>query len=326
MRVQPYTAAHRAAWNAFVDSAKNGQFLYQRGYMDYHADRFDDASYMVYDAKNVLIACLPASQQGDTVISHGGLTYGDLLIGESLSMLECLDVMLALLAHFHTQGVQTWLFKPSPHTYHKFPSDEPIFIAHCAGGTIVERKFNHTIETYHAIPFTGRRMRGVRKASKANLGYRVDDDLAEYWALYTEMLAERHHTSAYMTYDEIAMLQKRFPNHIELYSAHTDDRMVAGVLVYWINQLVRAQFIAASAQGRELGALDGLFNYMINWQFNDRARYVDFGSSMDPTSGRMNLGLIAQKEGFGARAICTDVYAIDVASGLERLHAYKATL
>jgi hypothetical protein len=44
MIVRRCTAADQAAWDDFVRTSKNGLFLFERGYMDYHAERFSDHS------------------------------------------------------------------------------------------------------------------------------------------------------------------------------------------------------------------------------------------------------------------------------------------
>ena len=41
------------AWNELVARSKNGTFLFDRRYMDYHSDRFHDCSLMIYDAKGL---------------------------------------------------------------------------------------------------------------------------------------------------------------------------------------------------------------------------------------------------------------------------------
>ena len=75
-----YTPDKAAEWDAFVRQSKNATFLFYRGYMDYHADRFADYSLMFYD-KGRLCALLPANDGGDgTLWSHRGLTYGGLLM------------------------------------------------------------------------------------------------------------------------------------------------------------------------------------------------------------------------------------------------------
>ena len=38
----------RAPWDTFVQESKNGTFLFVRDYMDYHRDRFQDCSLLVY--------------------------------------------------------------------------------------------------------------------------------------------------------------------------------------------------------------------------------------------------------------------------------------
>ena len=44
--IEHYTTGHKAEWDDFVARSRNGTFLLQRGYMDYHSDRFRDCSWM----------------------------------------------------------------------------------------------------------------------------------------------------------------------------------------------------------------------------------------------------------------------------------------
>ena len=46
--VRRYTPDKASEWNRFVAQSKNGTFLFDRRFMDYHADRFEDCSLMVY--------------------------------------------------------------------------------------------------------------------------------------------------------------------------------------------------------------------------------------------------------------------------------------
>ncbi|MCR4620116.1 MAG: GNAT family N-acetyltransferase, partial [Paludibacteraceae bacterium] len=58
--IQKYESAKAYEWDTFVDTSKNGTFMLKRGYMDYHADRFEDYSLMFYNDEK-LVALLPAS-------------------------------------------------------------------------------------------------------------------------------------------------------------------------------------------------------------------------------------------------------------------------
>ena len=67
--------------------------MFERGFMDYHADRFTDFSLMFYE-DNKLVALLPASIHGDEIRSHGGLTYGGIISGNKMKqhrMNDCFE-------------------------------------------------------------------------------------------------------------------------------------------------------------------------------------------------------------------------------------------
>lgn len=93
--VKRYTPENHQTWNEFVKQSRQGTFLFDRNYMDYHQDRFHDHSLMIY-YKDKLYALLPANEvvsaSGNKVgsdsdieislkelVSHQGLTYGGLL-------------------------------------------------------------------------------------------------------------------------------------------------------------------------------------------------------------------------------------------------------
>lgn len=78
MIVKQYNIKDKEIWNEFVLNSKQGTFLLNRNYMDYHSDRFDDNSLMFYDTKDRLTAILPANIKDNVLQSHQGLSYGGL--------------------------------------------------------------------------------------------------------------------------------------------------------------------------------------------------------------------------------------------------------
>ena len=65
--IRRYTADDRKSWDGYVRRARNATFLFERNYMEYHADRFDDWSLMFY-RQGRLYALLPAHRR-DTRLS-----------------------------------------------------------------------------------------------------------------------------------------------------------------------------------------------------------------------------------------------------------------
>ena len=47
--VKRYEPKYFEEWNAFISTAKNATFLFNRDFMEYHSDRFEDFSLLIFD-------------------------------------------------------------------------------------------------------------------------------------------------------------------------------------------------------------------------------------------------------------------------------------
>ena len=130
-----YQPSLKTAWDAFVDVSKNGTFLLKRDYMDYHSDRFTDYSLLFFEGEN-LKALLPASMHGKRVVSHGGLTYGGLILDRSMTVGCTLEVMDSLISFYKGEGMEELAYKRIPPIYYSYPSDEDLYALFRNGATL----------------------------------------------------------------------------------------------------------------------------------------------------------------------------------------------
>ena len=308
----PYEPAHREIWNRFVKSSKNGTFLMDRGYMDYHSDRFTDCSLMFYK-KGALLALLPANWVKDenTVQSHGGLTYGGLITGVNFTAEDALEVFRCAIEWMKKNlGAVRWIYKPVPRIYSSLPADEDLYALSQNGATIKKREISSIVDLSKRIPLSTLRKRGYRKATKNSLTVvegNFEKDIEDYWNILSELLRDKYDSKPVHTLDEIRLLQSRFPDSIKLYVVKDADQIIAGTVIYDTGTVVKTQYIASSAKGRELGALDLLFGTLMDDVFKSRS-FMDYGTSTLVGGTNLNEGLISQKEGFGARAVVYDTY------------------
>ncbi|MFR8206343.1 MAG: hypothetical protein ACLU99_08405 [Alphaproteobacteria bacterium] len=96
MKVLHYTPEKKQIWDDFVNHSKMPMFMFNRDFMEYHRDRFQDASIMFYNDSDDLIAVMPASRHDTEIRSHGGLTYGGIICAEKMKqhiMLDCFQAM-----------------------------------------------------------------------------------------------------------------------------------------------------------------------------------------------------------------------------------------
>ena len=145
----------------------------------------------------------------------------------------------------------------------------------------------------------------------------VESDAAHvpaFWQLLDVVLSTRHGVHPVHTLAEMQMLMERFPRDIRLFTVHvgTGKRLCAGCLMYFTRCVAHVQYIAASDEGRDIGALDYLFSHLLAHieQVAPGSRYFDFGISTEQGGSVLNEGLIFQKEGYGARTVCYDSYVL----------------
>ena len=314
MNFVPYTNELKNDWDEFVRLSKNGTFLFERGFMDYHSDRFDDCSLMIYE-DNSLLALLPANwdEESRTVYTHQGLTYGGLLYtveATEVQVIRCLQG--ALLWYMDFLSATSFVYKPVPYIYADSPSQEDLYALFRVGAKLRSRGVSSVVDLANPLRMRKLRLRGAKKAIDNGLyiDRMTDGDwatLEEYWHLLTSVLEEHHQVKPVYSFEEMKLLMGRFPLNIKLFLVRSEHEIVAGCIVFITKSVAHIQYIASGDKGREMGALDLLFRHLINERFKNMA-FIDFGISTEHGGQVLNEGLIFQKEGFGGRAVCYDCY------------------
>ena len=306
--IRRYTAGQADEWNAFVAASKNGTFLFDRRYMDYHSNRFEDCSLMVY-YKSELYALLPANRVADTLYSHQGLTYGGLLMSSDSKTAVVRDAFVAVNAFLRQEGIRRVRYKHIPWIYASLPSDEDLFaLNNVCKAQICSRDVSSVVMLSHRLPLSELRGRCVKKARKAGVEIREVQDCGAFWPLLEANLKARYNARPVHSLEEITLLRSRFPQHIRLFVACKDGRVIGGTLLYIYGRTVKTQYISANEEGRRVGALDLLFTTLMDQCAENGMEYFDFGTSNRPDNNDLNDSLIFQKEGFGGRAVCYDTY------------------
>lgn len=305
--IHKYTAADKEAWNAFVAESKNGTFLFDRNYMDYHHDRFNDNSLMFY-AKDKLYAILPANRCGDCLCSHGGLTYGGLVMTNKATASEVLALFEELNAYLRGTGIGKVRYKAIPWIYHHVPAEEDLYaIFKTCNAQLVGRDISSSIIMSNKPKWHHGRKYGITRCRKNGVTIQQSDDYAAFWQILQGNLQARYGVRPVHTLDEMLLLKSRFPDNIQLYTAQLDGRVIGGTVLYLTGKVLHTQYISSTSEGKHLGAVDALFDCILN---KDYANYpiFDFGKSTEGDASTLNESLIYQKEGFGGRGVCYDTY------------------
>lgn len=301
--IASYTADQVKTWDDFVNRSRAPMFMFNRGFMDYHADRFEDASLMFY-RDDELVAVLPATRHGDEIRSHGGLTYGGIISGEKMKQHTMMDCFGSLRLFYREQGVKTLLYKTIPHIYHRQPAEEDRYALFRSNANLVKVESATVVNLAQPFKMPKGRRAQISRARREGVEVLGTEDFGTFIALENAVLRERHDTKAVHTADELRLLKSRFPTRIRCLGGFLGGKMIAGAVVFVYDNVVHTQYLSADAKAREIGALDLVIATLMN-QYRPTHAWLDFGISTENGGMVMNEGLIAQKEGFGGR---TNVY------------------
>ena len=310
--IKRYTPDKAGEWNKFVAQSKNGTFLFDRQYMDYHADRFHDYSLMFYKDDR-LLAVLPAHVNRDTLYSHNGLTYGGLVMDTHLTIVQTVALFREMNLRLRDEGFRHVHYKCVPWIYHRLSAEEDLYaLYHECKARLVARDFATNIFLQAGMRWERIRRRGVIRAKEAGVSVERSDDFAAFWTVLADNLGTKYGVKPVHTLTEIELLHHRFPDNIILYQAVKAGKVIGGVVLYVTPQVVHAQYSSATPEGKKLGVMDLLYDQILHRDYKDYP-YFDFGRSTEqPDGGGLNEQLVFQKEGFGGRGLCYDIYDYDL--------------
>lgn len=309
IKVVPYSKQFEQVWNDWIAESKNATFLLNRNFMEYHADRHVDASLLFFE-NDQLAGVLPASLYDETLMSHGGLTYGGFALSKKSKGDWPLRAMDALVKFCQAEGIKRILYKPIPAIYHEVPAEEDLYALFRYSAKLIRRDLSSAIRMDSQLPYSKGRKYALSLARKAGLRVETTGNFRQFFEMEEHVLA-RHNTKPVHTAQEMERLTAAFPNNIRLYTVHdSSPTLLAGVLVFESKCVAHAQYMGCAPEGREIGALDVAVDFVIT--NSGKKRYFDFGISTEQAGHHLNEGLLAQKEMFGARSVVYDQYYVDI--------------
>lgn len=307
IEIKKYQQEDKEIWNDFLKRSKIDTFLFDRNFMDYHTDHFFDQSFIVYK-KGKIEAIFPGNIKNDIFYSHEGLTYGGLVPSVNMSTQDIMHTFNLVNEELKKATVKEVIYKPVPFIYHLQPSQEDIYALYRLNAKKIGCAISSTISGGNKVSFAESRKSGIRKAIREEIIVGESNELEAFWKILENNLKQIYNKKPVHNIAEIHRLKATFPNQIKLYVARNRNELLGGCLVFIMKKTtVHVQYISASEHGKHLGALDLLFDTLINDVFSAYP-FFDFGHSTEQMGNYLNHNLIFQKEGFGGRGVVYEIY------------------
>jgi hypothetical protein len=307
--VRLYDPVDAPRWNEFVRHARNATFLFDRGFMDYHSDRFADYS-LVITSGDKWLAVLPAHRKDKVVLSHWGLTYGGLVYGNEVHQSDVIMILKGVLEFLADGRIDALRIKLLPRIYPDKPSDELAYALFLADARLIRRDSLSVIDQTTDAKISRGRMEGIKRGQNHGLSVVGETDFSAFWnKILIPNLQQKHNASPVHSLEEIELLHSRFPSNIKHFNVYKGDEIVAGTTLFVTENVVHSQYISADERKNELGSVDFLYHHLLGY-YRDK-RYFDFGISNESDGRKLNDGLIFWKESFGATTVAQDFYEVE---------------
>lgn len=264
--------------------------------MDYHHDRFNDASLMVFK-NDRLVACVAGNQVDQSFYSHQGITYGGIIFQQdAVSIItDIIDVIMQYLtARYH---FIEWRWQPA--IYNPIHDNMINYLNQLGCNTIIAYNNMH-VNLNKELRFSSKKTAGYRNGKFDKFNLVVNHDFNSYWNLVLKpRLLDKYNSKPVHSLSEINLLASRFPDQIKQYLVYSDDKLLAGVTFFIKDTIVKSQYAAATVNGMKTRALEYLYVEAIRSFKHSGLQYLDFGHVND-RDGVINKGLKRFKEELGA--------------------------
>ena len=266
--------------------------------MDYHKDRFEDYSLMVFKDEK-LVAVLPANRVEDKLFSHQGLTYGGFVFCENIKDFTSLvDIISQVGVFLKKQNFKSLKIKSIPEFYYKqkYLYNE---IITCFNEQVEETKMVFAVDLTKKLTIHKNKLKKYRN-NKHHFMIDKSNQFDRFWNnVLIPRLREKHQAQPVHSLAEIKYLSNLFPDNIKQFNIYLDNVLLAGITIFEKDHVVKSQYGATTSLGEKYRALDYLFIHLINLYQKEGKQSFSMGTAFAKTPLGYNPGLKKQKEELG---------------------------
>ncbi|SHH21486.1 FemAB family protein [Flavobacterium defluvii] len=310
--VKKYDQNDYQIWNDFISQAKNATFLFHRDFMEYHKDRFEDFSLLIFEEEK-LRAVLPANKKGNEIHSHQGLTYGGLVYLSKLNAEKVEAILDSVLYFLKENKIETFYYKPIPDFYFPKGNREMDFFLFKRNAISERKEMNLAVNLQSPLQISKSKLKHFRRIENLDLDVVEEQDFKPFWNEILEpRLLEKFNAKPVHTKEEITLLKQNFPQNIKQFSVYKNEEIIAGITIFETENVVKSQYGATSKIGEEFRALDFLFINLIHKYKRKGKQFFDMGIVNEENESGYSSGLLKQKEELGCAVYNQDFYKIAI--------------
>ena len=315
LRIEEYREELQEKWDDFVlTKSTNGTFLQTRNFLNEHGNRFTDRSLLICKGTNTIVAVVPACEtfDGNKKIynSHGGSTFGGVVIGNEFYDIEHVEAMIGVLEDYvKDNGYDEVRLCCTSDIFARRDTELLKYFLYQKGYREYDElscyiDFNDYKEDV-ASNFSAARRRGCKYAHRYAMELKkleTRTELEEFYQILCDNLRKYDTKPVHSLEELVEFKEKRLADVVEFYGVYMEKRIIAGSMVFKFEMRVfHTQYLAADQSCLNLYPMNFLDEGLITTARDEGFQYFSFGISTEDKGRILNKSLAQFKEGFGAK-------------------------
>lgn len=292
-------------WDKFVDSSVNGTIFHKLQFLSYHKNKFAGRErFLVVLKGEEIIAQISVALDiidGKHVLrSPYGASYGGFIFAEIPSYQESSEIVRLLIDYMKKHQVHKCILTHSLNCYSDKSLDTYYFTLLENGFHLKNRDIS-SVKVFDSLPAEQDvrpvMRRKFKRAQENGVQINENPNLKEvYQVLYDEQ-KEKFQCVPTHTLEEFLLLHQLFPSDIYSVAAEYDDKVIAALTLFRVNQKVMLTFyICQNLKYKNMNAVPLLILYELRKSQEQGYSFFDFGTSS--INMKANPSLLEFKEGF----------------------------
>ena len=322
VEILPYSKKYLELWESLVENSNNGTLYHTQKFLDYHGEgRFENFHHLLaLDGKITALipGCVTKSEAGKTFVSYAGASFGGFVVPEEFGLSDADVLVCAFLRYLREKKFKRVDITLPPLFFNRRQNHHMDFILSREGFGFKKREITSVITLNYPnddvlATFDPACRRAIKKALALGVEVRNDDSAESYHAYYhilEKNLGLRHNVKPVHTVDEMLDIKRRFPDRVFLFTAHAQEKMIAGIWLIKANRDASVAFYISHRQDYQAMRPTNLLYYetllkVLSWN----QKYYDLG--LFTVDMKPNYGLGRFKESFAAQGIFRDYFRKD---------------
>lgn len=320
-----YADEYEKTWDQFVfEQALNGTFLQSKRFLNYHPkERFEDASYLVFDEKGHLAALCPGCKCLENELqifySHKGSTFGGIIIdSKNYEIEKIINIIEALQEQLIKDSYQKVILKITPDIF--FTKDTGDLLQFCLYylGYQEQIELNLMVDysTYKdniLSNFSQGKRTNIYNCIRAGMQLRellTDDEIAIFYDILCITLKKYELKPVHKLHELLEFKNDRLYQECGFYGIYYENKMIAGSMMFYFQKanVAHTQYLCALHEYDRLSPMSFMYFQMINEMKIKGYKALTWGIVTENSGKYINMGLAKSKAAFGSKYFTNKTY------------------